>query len=83
MIWWADFEAGDSVEIGRHTFTQEEIVAFARQYDPQAFHVDPEAAQSTVRGPRPVLVKHRWEAVNQHGELVLTMEGWGLFGRKD
>ena len=28
------------------------------------------------------LVKHRWEAVNQHGELVLTMEGWGLFGRK-
>ncbi len=29
------------------------------------------------------LVKHRWEAVNQHGELVLTMEGWGLFGRKD
>jgi acyl dehydratase len=29
------------------------------------------------------LVKHRWEAVNQQGELVLTMEGWGLFGRKN
>jgi hypothetical protein len=29
------------------------------------------------------LVKHRWEAVNQRAELVLTMEGWGLFGRKD
>jgi acyl dehydratase len=29
------------------------------------------------------LVKHRWEAVNQRGELVLTMEGWGMFGRKD
>ena len=29
------------------------------------------------------LVKHRWEAVNQGGELVLTMEGWGFFGRKD
>lgn len=28
------------------------------------------------------LVKHRWEAVNQAGELVLTMEGWGLFGRR-
>jgi hypothetical protein len=24
-----------------------------------------------------------WEAVNQHGELVLTMEGWGMFGCKD
>lgn len=29
------------------------------------------------------LVKHRFEAVNQHGERVLTMEGWGFFGRKD
>jgi acyl dehydratase len=28
------------------------------------------------------LVKQRWEAVNQAGELVLTMEGWGMFGRK-
>jgi hypothetical protein len=27
--------------------------------------------------------RHRWEAVNQAGELVLTMEGWGLFGRKN
>ena len=28
------------------------------------------------------LVKHRWDAVNQAGETVLTMEGWGMFGRK-
>jgi hypothetical protein len=28
------------------------------------------------------LVKHRWEAVNQHGELVLTMQGWGMFGQR-
>jgi len=27
------------------------------------------------------LVKHRWEALNQNGELVLSMEGWGMFGR--
>jgi acyl dehydratase len=29
------------------------------------------------------LVKQRWEAVNQHGELVLTVEAWGMFGRKN
>ena len=28
------------------------------------------------------LVNHRFEAVNQAGELVLTMEGWGMFGRR-
>jgi acyl dehydratase len=28
------------------------------------------------------LVRHRWEAVNQRGELALSMEGWGMFGRR-
>lgn len=146
MIWWEDFRIGDTTEMGRHTFTEEEILAFGRQFDPQPFHADPAAARETVFGGliasgwhtcsvgmrlmvqsylgravslgspgidnirwlKPVrpgdtlayrrtvvesrasatrkgvgLVKHRWEAVNQHGELVLTMEGWGLFGRKN
>ena len=38
-------------------------------------------ASTTRKGVE--LVKHRWEAVNQRGELVLIMEGWGMFGRKD
>jgi acyl dehydratase len=28
------------------------------------------------------LVKSRWEAVTQAGETVMTMEGWGMFGRR-
>jgi len=28
------------------------------------------------------LVRTRWEAVNQTGVLVLSMEGWGMFGRR-
>jgi acyl dehydratase len=40
-----------------------------------------ESRASTSR-PGVGLVKHRWEAVNQAGELVLTMEGWGMFGRR-
>jgi len=146
MMWWEDFKVGERVELGRHTFSEAEIVAFGRQFDPQPFHTGAETAKETVFGGliasgwhtcavgmrlmwegyisktvslgspgldsirwlKPVragdtlayrrivlesrasttrkgvgLVKHRWEAVNQHGELVLTMEGWGLFGRKD
>lgn len=145
MIWWEDFRLGDTIEMGRHTFTEEEILAFGRQYDPQPFHADPAAAPRTtfggliasgwqtcaiamrlmvenyvgktvslgspgvdnIRWLKPVrpgdtlvykrivtetrasmtrkgvgLVKHRYEAVNQAGELVLTMEGWGMFGRR-
>ena len=146
MIWWEDFKVGEAAQLGRHTFTPQEIVAFARQFDPQPFHLDPAAAEHSVFGGliasgwhtcavgmrlmcealihhtvslgspgvdnirwlQPVragdtleyrrivvesrasatrqgvgLVKHRWEAVNQDGDLVLTMEGWGFFGRKN
>jgi acyl dehydratase len=145
MIWWEDFKVGERSEMGRHTFGEEEIVAFARQFDPQPFHLDAQAAAGTpfggliasgwhtcavgmrlmvdqyigrtvslgspgiedIRWLRPVragdtltysrtvtesrasatragvgLVKHRWEAVNQAGETVLTMEGWGMYGRR-
>jgi acyl dehydratase len=41
------------------------------------------AARPTTTRKGVGLVKHRWEALNQHDELVLTMEGWGLFGRKN
>lgn len=145
MIWWEDFKVGDAAEMGRHTFSEEEILRFGREFDPQAFHADPEAAKDTffggiiasgwhtcsvamramvdsylrraaslgapgvdeIRWPKPVrpgdtlvfrrevlaarasatrpgvgLVKHRWEATNQRGELVMTMEGWGMFRRR-
>ena len=146
MIWWEDFKVGDAAELGQHTFTAGEIVAFARQFDPQPFHTDLGSAEKSafggliasgwhtcavgmrlmcdsllqhtvslgspgideIRWLKPVragdtlayrrlvlearasttrkgvgLVKHRWEAVNQRGELVLTMEAWGMFGRKN
>jgi acyl dehydratase len=45
-----DFEAGQVHELGTHTVTEEEILAFAREFDPQPFHVDPEAARDSVFG---------------------------------
>ncbi len=48
--YFEDFEAGAVVELGSHTVTEEEIVAFARQWDPQPFHVDPEAARESAFG---------------------------------
>jgi acyl dehydratase len=45
-----DFEAGQVHELGSRTVTEEEIVAFGRQWDPQPFHVDPEAARASPFG---------------------------------
>lgn len=46
-IWLEDFEAGQHAVYGEHHFTREAVLAFARQYDPQGFHLDDEAAAKT------------------------------------
>jgi len=39
-----DIQVGDVYDYGRHTFTAEAIKAFAVRFDPQAFHLDEDAA---------------------------------------
>lgn len=41
---------GDSYELGSLVFTPQEIVAFARSFDPQPFHMDEEAAKKSSFG---------------------------------
>ena len=50
MRWFEDFEVGSTVEVGPVTVSEEEILAFAKQFDPQPFHVDPEAAKESPFG---------------------------------
>ena len=45
-----DFEPGQVYELGSKVVSEDEIVAFARQFDPQPFHLDPEAAKDSVFG---------------------------------
>ncbi len=44
MRFFEDIKPGDRRALGSHTFTADEIKAFARKYDPQPFHLDEEAA---------------------------------------
>ncbi|MBB1601839.1 dehydratase [Variovorax sp. UMC13] len=45
-----DLRVGDRFTTGEHALDAAQIIAFARQFDPQPFHTDPEAAQSTFFG---------------------------------
>jgi len=56
--YWEDFAVGRETVHGSHTITAEEIVAFAREYDPQPFHVDVEAAAG---GPFGGLIASGWQ----------------------
>jgi acyl dehydratase len=48
--YWEDYEVGVKYPIGSTSFTAEEIVTFAREFDPQSFHVDVEAAKRSMFG---------------------------------
>lgn len=48
--YFEDLDVGTSIALGSHTFTREEIVDFARKYDPQPFHLDEDAARESLFG---------------------------------
>jgi acyl dehydratase len=47
---FAEFTPGLVIEAGPGLVTEESVLAFAREYDPQWFHVDPEAARTGRHG---------------------------------
>jgi len=44
------YSIGQKIEIGSYTFDAERIIDFATQFDPQFFHIDPEAAKESLFG---------------------------------
>jgi len=144
--YFEDFKVGDTAPMGETVVDKGEMIAFAKAYDPQPFHIDEAAAKQsffggliasgwhtcamvmrmmvdsylsdsaslgspgvenvrwlkpvrpgdTIRAQRQVMetrasqskpeigiVKSRWEVFNQDGELVMTMEGYGMFKRRN
>lgn len=142
MRYWEDFKVGEVEQIGGRLVSKDEILEFARQFDPQSIHVDEAAARQsmyggliasgwhtcalvmrmmcdayllesvsvgspgidnlkwlkpvrpgdTIRAQRTTLetrvskskpdigiVNNLWEVFNQHGEMVMSMQGYGMF----
>jgi acyl dehydratase len=50
MIYFEDLELGIETEFGSYEVTREEVLDFARKYDPQPFHLSDEAAAKTHFG---------------------------------
>ena len=146
LLHWEDFPAGHVLEFGDTTVSRDAVLAFARDFDPQPFHLDDDAAEASLFGglsasgwhtcamtmrmmcdayllraaslgspgidalrwlkpvrpgdtlrvrmevvqarpmnsrPQVGLVQSRWTVLNQHDEPVMTMEGWGMFRRRE
>lgn len=143
--YWEDFTVGRTIDLGSREVSRDEVLEFANRYDPQSFHVDEAAAETSIYGGliasgwhtvamvmrlmcdgyllrsaslgspgidnlrwlKPVrpgdtlharmtvlesrpsaskpdrgTIKSSWEVFNQHGDLVMSMEGFGMFRRR-
>ena len=49
-LYFEDLEEGQRRELGSYTVPEDEMMEFARRYDPQPIHVDEEAAQDSIFG---------------------------------
>jgi acyl dehydratase len=66
MLHFEDFPVGEIRSFGDRLVTAEEIVEFARQFDPQPFHLDAEAAKGSQAGG---LIASGWHT----GVLLMRM----------
>jgi acyl dehydratase len=66
-----DFQAGEVIELGSKVVSADEIIAFARQFDPQYFHIDAERAKASPYGG---LIASGWHTAAMY--MRLTVDGF-------
>jgi acyl dehydratase len=79
LLYFEDLTPGRVFEGGRAEMTAEAIIGFARDYDPQPFHTDPEAAKESFFGG---LVASGWHtaAVTMRMMVEVMPIGGGSIG---
>jgi acyl dehydratase len=74
--YFEDFPVGAVFEFGSIAVTEQEIIAFARQFDPQTMHMDPVAA---AKGPAGGLIASGWHTIammmRMYADHILPEDG--------
>ena len=76
LLHFEDFAEGQVYDLGTHRIEAEEIIAYAREFDPQPQHLDAEAAKSSLLGG---LAASGWQLC----ALAMRMIVDGLLHRAD
>jgi acyl dehydratase len=74
LLHFEDFPVGQVYEFGNYLVTVQEIISFAREFDPQPFHIDEEAAKASLFGG---LCASGWHVC----AIIMRMMVDGYYGR--
>jgi acyl dehydratase len=67
-LYYEDVSVGDSFDLGSYTVSEDEIISFATEYDPQPFHIDPDAARES---PFNGIIASGWHTISITNRLVV------------
>jgi len=76
LLYFEDIAVGHRFETGEHVLSTAEIVAYAREWDPQPFHLDPAAGRKSFFGE---FVASGWHVASLMMRLLVT-SGWRVAG---
>ena len=76
LLYFEDIAVGQRFETAEHLLTEAEIVAYAREWDPQPFHLEPAAARDSIFGE---FVASGWHVASLMMKLLVT-SGWRVAG---
>lgn len=68
MRYLEDIAVGDKFEFGRYEVTAEEIIDYARRYDPQPIHMDDDAAREAGLGG---LIASGWHSTGMYMRMMV------------
>ncbi len=81
-LYFEDFTLGSTRSFGGYEVTKEEIIAFARRWDPQPFHVDEALAQASVFGGLTASACHTFAITSvltsRHPDTIKTVAALGF-----
>lgn len=66
--YFEDFVQGETLELGSVEFTQQGIIDFAREFDPQPMHTDPEAGRRSIYGG---LIASGWQTATSYMRMLV------------
>jgi acyl dehydratase len=66
--YFEDFRVGEVLQLGSCTVSEADIIAFAQQFDPQSFHIDPARAKESVFGG---LIASGWHTASLFMRLLV------------
>ena len=72
-MFFDDLPVGFRFETASRTLTEDEVIDFARTYDPQPFHIDPEAARASIYGG---IIASGFQTLIVAFDLILSANIW-------